>query len=66
MPLQSAFASSPCIYLQKDPAQANTILCRPVVKGLADHSNFDDYSSLPPLHPDFLLSETEQLMFAGI
>ena len=40
--------------------------CRPVVKGLADHSNFDDYSALAPIVHDFELSENEQLMFVGI
>ena len=40
--------------------------CRPVVNGMADHSNFDDYSALAPLVHEFELSENEQLMFAGL
>ncbi len=38
---------------------------RPVVKGSDDHSNFDDYSALPPLTHDFQLSQNEQLIFTG-
>ena len=39
--------------------------CRPTVKGADDHSNFDDYSTLPPLKHEFELSQSEQLMFSG-
>ena len=44
----------------------NNHFCRPVVRGVADHSNFDDYSSLAPLTHEFQLSANEQFLFAGI
>lgn len=40
-------------------------VCRPSVKAADDTSNFDDYSSLPPIAHDHVLSKTEQAMFAG-
>jgi hypothetical protein len=38
---------------------------RPVVRGLDDSSNFEDYSDLPPLQHEYALSAAEQALFAG-
>jgi len=35
-----------------------------VVKALDDASNFDDYTSLPPMHHDKALSAAEKQLFA--
>ena len=36
-----------------------------MTKGADDSSNFDDYSTLPPMQHDFELSQNEQLLFQG-
>ncbi|KAK9862106.1 hypothetical protein WJX84_003475 [Apatococcus fuscideae] len=38
---------------------------KPTVKSPDDTTNFDDYSSLPPILHDHVLSKTEQAMFTG-
>lgn len=39
-------------------------LCRPVVKASDDATNFDDYTNLPPMHHDKVLSAAEKQLFA--
>lgn len=39
-------------------------LFRPVVKGVDDASNFDDYTSLPPMRHEKTLSAAEKQLFA--